>query len=388
MTNMRELKSSAFSSFNYEWVYDVFLSFRGEDTRKGFTGNLYSALFGKGINTFIDDQELRKGEEITPALMMAIQQSRILIVIFSENYASSAFCLEELTKIMECIKHEGRLVLPVFFYQVEPSDVRHQKGSYAKALANHEKKKTIDKAKIKQWRLALQEASNLVGWHYKDGYEYKFIEKIIQEEAQMVGIYGMGGSGKTTLAFAVYNSVADQFDSLCFLSDIRENSMKRGLVQLQETLLFELTGVKDLKLCSLNKGIPIIKSRLRGKKVLLILDDVNSLEQLKALAGGLDWFGSGSRVIITTRDKHVLHVYGVKRVYEVEGLNREEALELFVWNAFKSKEVDPSHLDISKKVVLYSKGLPLAVEIIEDTNYVMSWAYFAVVVASPQTMLY
>ncbi|KAK2429051.1 TMV resistance protein N [Trifolium repens] len=185
MTNMRELKSSVFSSFTYEWVYDVFLSFRGEDTRKGFTGNLYNALFGKGINTFIDDQELRKGEEITPALMMAIQQSRIAIVIFSENYASSTFCLEELTKIMKCIKHKGRLVWPVF-YQVEPSDVRHQKGSYAKALANHERKKTIVKAKVKRWKLALQEASNLVGWHYKDGYEYKFIEKIIQEISEKI----------------------------------------------------------------------------------------------------------------------------------------------------------------------------------------------------------
>jgi hypothetical protein len=231
-------------------------------------------------------------------------------------------------------------------------------------------------------------------------YEYKFIEKIIQEisekinrrplhvakypvglecrvqrvnsllevesnkGAQMVGIYGMGGLGKTTLACAVYNYYADQFDSLCFLGDIRENSMKRGLVQLQETLLFELAGVKDLKLCSINKGIPIIKSRLRGKKVLLILDDVNSLEQLKALAGGLDWFGSGSRVIITTRDKHLLHVYGIERVYEVEGLKREEALELFAWNAFKTKEIDPSYVDISNREVLYSNGLPLSVEII------------------------
>ncbi|XP_045810954.1 TMV resistance protein N-like [Trifolium pratense] len=410
MATMRKLKSSSSSSITYGWAYDVFLSFRGEDTRMGFTGNLYNALVGKGINTFIDDEELRKGEEITPALMMAIQQSRIAVVIFSENYASSTFCLEELRKIMECIKHKGRLVWPVF-YKVDPSDVRHLKGSYAEALAKC-KRKTFDTEKVKQWKLALQEAANLVGSHFKHGYEYKFIGKIIQEVskkinrrplhvakypvglesrvqklnsllevesdegAQMVGIYGMGGLGKTTLACAIYNCIADQFDSLCFLGDIRENSMKRGLVQLQEMLLFELAGEKDLKLCSLNKGIPIIKSRLRGKKILLILDDVNSLEQLKALAGGLDWFGSGSRVIITTRDKHLLHVYGVKRVYEVEGFNCEEALELFVWNAFKSKEVDPSHLDISKKVVLYFNGLPLAVEIIGSDLYgrtILEW---------------
>ena len=166
---MKELKSQASSSSTIErWAYDVFLSFRGEDTRNGFTGNLYKALCGKGNNTFIDDQELRKGEEITPALMMAIQESRIAIVIFSENYASSTFCLKELTKIMECIKHKGRMVLPVFC-RVDPSDVRHQKGSYGKVLAIHEKRKTIDKAIVKQWRLALQEAASILGWHFEHG---------------------------------------------------------------------------------------------------------------------------------------------------------------------------------------------------------------------------
>ncbi|PNY04073.1 disease resistance protein (TIR-NBS-LRR class) [Trifolium pratense] len=398
---MKELKPQSSSSFTCEWVYDVFLSFRGEDTRNGFTGKFYNALCVKGINTFIDDQNLRKGEEIKLALMTAIQQSRMAIVIFSENYASSTFCLEELTKIMECIKHKGRLVWPVF-YLVDPSDVRHQKGSYAEALANHEREKTINKATVKRWRLALQEAANLVGWHFKhrNDCEYEFIGKIIQkiseninrrhlhvakypvglesrvqkvnsllevesnEVVQMVGIYGMGGLGKTTVACAVYNCIADRFDCLCFLANVRENSKKYGLVQLQEMLLRELVGEKYLKLCSLNKGISIIKSRLCRKKNLLILDDVDSLEQLEALAGGLDWFGSGSRVIITTRDKHLLHVHGIERVYEVDELKSGEALELFAWNAFKTKEIDPSYVDISKRAVLYSNGLPLSVEII------------------------
>ncbi|XP_045810953.1 disease resistance protein Roq1-like [Trifolium pratense] len=404
MATMKELKPQSSSSFTHEWVYDVFLSFRGEDTRKGFTGNLYNALCEKGINTFIDDKELRKGEEIKLALMTAIQQSRAAIVIFSENYASSTYCLEELTKIMECIKRNGRLVWPVF-YQVDPSDVRHQKGSYAEALANHEREKTIDKEKVKQWRSALEEAANLSGWHFKHGYEYELIEEIVKEVSkkinrrplhvakypvglvsrvqklnslleiesdevvQMVGIFGMGGLGKTTLACAVYNCIADRFDSLCFLANVRDNSKKYGLVQVQEMLLSELAGEKDLNLCSLNKGISIIKSRLSGKKILLILDDVDRLEQLEALAGGLDWFGSGSRVIITTRNKHLLHVQRIERVYELEGLKDGEALELFAWNAFKTKEIDPSYVDISKRAVRYSNGLPLSVEIIGSDLY-------------------
>jgi len=94
------------------------------------------------------------------------------------------------------------------------------------------------------------------------------------------------------------------------------------------------------------------------------LDDVDKLEQLKSLAGGHDWFGSGSRVIIITRDKHLLHVYGVERTYKVEGLNHKEAMELFSWNAFKRNEVTPTYVDISKRVILYSNGLPLSLEII------------------------
>ncbi|KAK7307089.1 hypothetical protein VNO77_39842 [Canavalia gladiata] len=172
-------------SFTYEWTYDVFLSFRGEDTRMGFTGHLYNALSERGINTFIDDQGLRKGEEITPALMNAIQNSRSAIVVLSVNYASSSFCLEELVNIMECIKHQGGLVWPVF-YQVDPSDVRYQKGSYAEALANHEVK-IIDKEKIKRWRFALHEAANLSENKGSDKTEIIMLHLLKDKEVQWDG---------------------------------------------------------------------------------------------------------------------------------------------------------------------------------------------------------
>ena len=157
------------SSLTCKWTYEVFLSFRGEDTRNGFTGNLYNSLHRKGIHTFIDDEELRRGDEIRPALLTAIQESRIAIIVFSKNYAASTFCLDELVMILDHFKAEGRLVWPIF-YGVDPSDVRHQRASYAKALAKHEERFQDDKDKVQKWREALHKAANLSGWHFKQRY--------------------------------------------------------------------------------------------------------------------------------------------------------------------------------------------------------------------------
>jgi hypothetical protein len=179
----------------------------------------------------------------------------------------------------------------------------------------------------------------------------------------MIGIHGIGGIGKTTLSIAVYNLIADHFEALCFLGNVRENSNKHGLQHLQEILLSETLGENKIKLTSVEQGISIIKHRLRQKKVLLILDDVNKREQLEALVGGSDWLGSGSRVIITTRDKHLLERHGINRTYELNGLDEKDALQLLTWKAFKAEKFHPSYLDVMKRVVAYASGLPLALTV-------------------------
>ncbi|KAG5054023.1 hypothetical protein JHK85_006533 [Glycine max] len=137
--------------------YDVFVSFRGEDIRQGFLGYLTEDFHQKQIHAFIDDK-LEKGDEIWPSLVGAIQGSLISLTIFSENYSSSRWCLEELVKIIECRETYGQTVIPVF-YHVNPTDVRHQKGSYEKALAEHEKKYNLTTAQ--NWRHALNKAADL-----------------------------------------------------------------------------------------------------------------------------------------------------------------------------------------------------------------------------------
>jgi len=146
--------------------YEVFLSFRGEDTRHTFTCHLYHALCRKGIITFMDDGELKLGDQIGPTLLRAIEESNISIVVLSENYADSSWCLDELVKILECKEAKNQLIWPIF-YKVDPSDVRHQNGSYGVAMTKHEKKFGKDSEKVLKWRSTLNAIANMTGEHLK-----------------------------------------------------------------------------------------------------------------------------------------------------------------------------------------------------------------------------
>ena len=153
-------------SRRFPWRWDVFLSFRGEDTRFNFTDHLYNELMRRGIRTFRDDEGLERGGEIQPSLLKAIEDSMNSVVVFSQNYAHSKWCLDELDKIMRSRKEKRQMVLPVF-YHVDPSDVRKQKGSFEEAFARYGE---VTEERVLRWRKALTEAANLAGWHVQDGY--------------------------------------------------------------------------------------------------------------------------------------------------------------------------------------------------------------------------
>uniref|UniRef100_A0A2N9EHP6 TIR domain-containing protein n=1 Tax=Fagus sylvatica TaxID=28930 RepID=A0A2N9EHP6_FAGSY len=172
--------SSSFPTYSStaRWKYDVFLSFRGEDTRKTFTDLIYDALRQKGINTFKDDKDLEKGETISQELSKAIEESRSAIVILSKNYASSTWCLDELTKIIHCKEEMGMRVLPVF-YDVEPSDVRKQLGTFAQAFIEHEERFKENIEKVEKWRAALSHVGNLAGWTVMNSYLSEVIQSIV-----------------------------------------------------------------------------------------------------------------------------------------------------------------------------------------------------------------
>ncbi|XP_017410147.1 TMV resistance protein N isoform X3 [Vigna angularis] len=637
--------------------FEVFLSFRGKDTRASFTSHLHTALQNAGIFVFKDEESLPRGKQISPSLSLAIEESRISIVVFSKNYAESWWCLKELEKIMECHKTKGNVVLPVF-YDVKPSEVRHQRGDFEKAfqrlLSNfsiEEEKKVLDwkqlwwktlreicdisaveiifssnierrdkldnqwkktllevvqiskildlnprgKMKIadsiesivrqckdglfkvanipfrkekvdvdflvKQWRevfcepvsisevelrdpwealfeaagisgdavlnsgggmeisnaiqlhmehwrdafseeagthldsnnlrslremvdseiwclrdhwrekvreaygrygdnqlysrrkidielhlenctkalqaaiaiprkavsipsfqklktyngieslvehwkIALHEAaeiSRLVLQHYRGitDNEIKYIEKHardalreaagisgvvilnsrneseavkdivknvtslldkteffvaknpvgvesrVQEMVQLLeqkqsndvlilGVWGMGGIGKTTIAKAIYNKIGRNFEGRSFLADIREVwGQEAGHVCLQEQLLFDIHKENSTKIHNTESGKVILRKRLQG-----------------------------SRIIITTRDIHLLRGKRVDQVFAMTGMNIDESIELFSWHAFKQASPKEDFMELSRNVVAYAGGLPLALEVL------------------------
>jgi hypothetical protein len=184
------------------------------------------------------------------------------------------------------------------------------------------------------------------------------------DDVLFLGICGMGGTGKTTLSKAIYERVSHQFEASCFITGIRElsKSTTHGLVYLKREIIFEILTERDINIWNDQRLSNVIANRLRTKKVFIVLDDVDGEDQLEALAGSHGWFGEGSRIIITSRDRHLLNRY-VDDTYEVKVLNDNEALQLFSWKAFKKPHPEENYVQLSKDVVNYAKGLPLALEV-------------------------
>uniref|UniRef100_A0A6N2LLQ0 TIR domain-containing protein n=1 Tax=Salix viminalis TaxID=40686 RepID=A0A6N2LLQ0_SALVM len=314
-------------------AYDVFLSFRGEDNRKSF---------------------------------QAIQESKISIVIFSKGYASTRWCVNELVEILECKNRKtGQIILPIF-YDIDPSDVRKQTGSFAKAFDKHEE---CLKEKVKGWRKALEEAGNLSGWNLND-MENRMLNKLdprcinvatnlvgidhlvqtisdflstATDEVCMVGIHGMPGIGKTTIAKVVFNQLCYGFEGSCFLSNINETSeQSNGLALLQEQLLHDILKQNVATSNNVDRGMVLIKERLCHKRVIVVVDDVAQQYQLDALVGERSWFGQGSRVF--TKMKLLV--------------------KLFSWHAFRDNKPSKDYVELSNDVVDYCGGIPLALEVL------------------------
>ncbi|XP_010511292.1 PREDICTED: disease resistance protein ADR2-like [Camelina sativa] len=385
---------SCFSSSPRTWSYNVFTSFHGPDVRKTFLSHLRNQFDHNGITMF-DDNGIERSQNIPSALTQAIRESRISIVVLSKKYASSRWCLDELLEILKCKEEVGRIVMTVF-YGVDPSDVRKQTGDFGIAFEKTCARKTKEHGK--KWSEALTYVGNIAGEHNWDN-EAKMIAKIARDVSdklhftpsrdfdgmvgldghltkmesllnfsyvgvRIVGISGPAGIGKSTIARALHNRFSNRFQLTCFMDNFKENC-KIGVddiglkLHLQEQLLSKVLNLNGIKICHLS----VIQERLHDKRILIILDDVGSLVQLEALAN-IDWFGPGSRVIVTTENKEILQQHGINDIYQVGFPSKSEALCIFCLSTFTQTSPSDEFMQLTNEVVKICGNLPLGLHVL------------------------
>ncbi|KAL1195562.1 Disease resistance protein RML1B [Cardamine amara subsp. amara] len=338
---------------SYAKRYCVFTSFHGPDVRRTFLSHLHSHFESKGIIPF-KDQGIERGQTIGPELVQAIRESRVSIVVLSKKYASSSWCLDELVEIFNCKKAMGQIVMTIF-YEVDPSDVRKQRGEFGSEFEKTCKGKSEE---VKErWRKALADVADIAGEHsLKWPNEAEMIQKIATDvsekrnatpssdfdelewfhdvklehlleklsleckDVKMIGIEGRAGVGKTTIARALYNQLSGSFQLSCFMGNLKGTCKSTfgvddydSKLSMQSKLLSKIFNQKDMRVNHLGA----IKDYLQDQRVLIVLDDVDDREQLKTLTKELSWFGSGSRIIVTTENKKILKKHGINHIYHL-----------------------------------------------------------------------
>ncbi|CAN1325585.1 Disease resistance protein L6 [Linum perenne] len=355
--------------------YEVFLSFRGPNTRSQITDILYRFLVHSKIHTFKDDDELRKGEGIWSTLVKAINQSKIYVPIISKSYAYSKWCLKELAGVVKQQRKDNRHIILPIFYMVNPRDVRHQTGPYQNAFLEHAN--TFDDLTIQSWRDALNEVGALKGWQgaivdedpahiwshiSKTNYVLNtdelvgidhHIEVVLEKlsldsnNMTMVGIHGIGGIGNTTIARAVYNKISYSFDRCCFVENIRETQQQKDVSNNSE-------------------GRKMIRERVSELKILVILDDVDEKFDFEDILGSPRNFHPGSRFIVTSRNVKILSTLNETQcnLYEVQTMSHSQALQLFCMHSLRKSSPPPEYKSLADDIVSSTGRLPLTLKVI------------------------
>ncbi|KAJ9557805.1 hypothetical protein OSB04_012419 [Centaurea solstitialis] len=397
--------------------YDVFLSFRGKDTRLGFIDFLYQALQNENVDTFLDEEEVETGEDLKPELARAIQNSRASVIVLSENYASSTWCLEELVMILEQRRTSNHIVLPIF-YHVEPTHVRKQQNSFGDALVEHERrmeaendeeKKRQRSRKLELWREGLTEVADLKGKDAKGCRETVFIEEIVNEirsrlnlhlltkipkligmdssiykirswlregstnTGDILTICGLAGIGKTSLAEYMYRSHFHEFERSSFVEGIERKCAQNSsaLLDFQKQILQDILKKRMVQVCDVNVSTAKIEKALISKRTLVVLDGIDNLEQLEVLIG-TKGFHPGSKIIITTKDGSITKKSALFQTsfppthieHRLHGISDDDSLRLLCWHAFRRYDPKAGYEIEARRVAEYCQGHPLALKVL------------------------
>nr|GEW81476.1 Toll/interleukin-1 receptor (TIR) domain-containing protein [Tanacetum cinerariifolium] len=312
-------------------TYDVFLSFRGKDTRFSFTDYLYQALVNENITTFLDEQEVETGGELKPELAKAIKSSRASIIVLSKNYASST--CRETVFIEEIVKEiSTRLDLHT------QSKIPHLIGMES----------FIDT--ISSW---LKGGSS--------------------DTTEILTIWGMAGIGKTSLAKSIYWLHQHEFDRSSFVENIEAicGPQSSTLLHLQNQLLRDMLNKSISEEHNVDVYTSKIQKALLNKQVFVVLDGVDNHEQVDVLVGRKG-FHPGSKIIITTKDASLTEKCALFRMecppnhtnLALEGLSGTDSLRLLCWHAFGGYAPKEGYEVEAIRASKYCEGHPLALKVL------------------------
>ncbi|KAL9286503.1 putative WRKY transcription factor 19 [Arabidopsis thaliana] len=359
-------------TFSASKDYDVVIRYkRGDICNNDFISHLRASLCRRGISVYEEFSEVD-----------AVPECRVLIILLTSTYVPS-----NLLNILEQ-QQTNRVVYPIF-YRLSPYDFISNNKNYERFFLQDEHKR---------WQAALNEITQMPGYTLTDKSESELIDEIVRDalkvlcsddkvnmigmdmqvqeilsllcidslDVRSVGIWGTAGIGKTTIAEEIFRRISVQYETCVFLKDLHKQVEVKGHDSVREDFLSKILEVEPHVIRISDIKTSFLRSRLQCKRVLVILDDVNDYRDVETFLGKLNYFGPGSRIIMTSRNRRIFVLCKIDHVYEVKPLDIPKSLLLLDRGTFQMVLSPEVYKTLSLELVKFSNGNPQVLQFLSS----------------------